>query len=97
MPGVIQTLGLDVSPDGLFVNTDRTHEVTSRPNTVGAPLDLFEMRELFFQSPGSVGFEVSDNHPDAFGWWDGGKDMHVVLVGVYFFENNLGMVLRPGL
>jgi hypothetical protein len=55
------------------------------------------MRKLVIQGFSSYALQGSDDHPDTFCWWYGDKQMYVVLISVHCFDENIGMILRPGL
>ena len=84
----------NVSFNSLLINADRAHKVPFRPNTVCAPIDLFEKWKLVFESPGSVGLDDSDDLANRPLWRDGDKEMDVIKVSVHFLEGKVGIVVN---
>ncbi len=68
MPSVCLALVFNVASDDLFVDANRTHEVTFRPNTVGAPIDILEEWEFGLHAASSVGFDDTDYFTDGPLW-----------------------------
>ena len=94
MSGIFLTLLLDVPPNDLFVDTDCTYKIASRPNTASAPIEVSEMWELVVQRVGSVALQEPNHRPDSDTWWDRDQQVYVILIGVHFLDDQVGSMLR---
>lgn len=96
MPFVGLALVFDVASNDLFVDANRTHEVAFRPNTVGAPIDLFEKGEFGLHVPSRVLFDDTDYLSNAHGGRNRNQQVDMVFVCIDLFELDLRVVLVNG-
>lgn len=96
MPFVGLALVLDIAFYDLFVDTNRTHEVTFRPNTVCAPIDFFEKWKLGLHVPSRVLFDKTNYLTDAPAWGNRNQQVEVILVSIDLLELDLRIMLVNG-
>lgn len=80
----------------LFVDTNRTHEVDFRPNTVGAPVDVFEKGKLGLQVTGRVRFDDVYHFANAPCGRDRNQQIDVILACIHFLELELRVMFTDG-
>ena len=96
MPCVGLALVFYVAFNDLFVDANRTHEITLRPNTVCAPVDFFEKGEFGLHASGRVLFDKANYFSNAPAWGNRNQQVDVVFVGVDFLELELRIVFVNG-
>ncbi len=97
MPSVCLALVFYVASYSGFIDANRGDEVAFRPNTVCAPINLFEKWKFGLHAASSV--SLDDTHYFADGPLGRNRDQQVdvILVSVDSFELNLRIVLVDGL
>ena len=61
-------LGLDVSSDDVFIDSNRRDKISFSPNTLFVPIDFFQERKLFTQCSAAVLFDGFNNHAYRIFW-----------------------------
>ena len=83
----------NILADDLFIYAHGAYEVAVGPNTVCAPIDLFEEWELGLQRPGGICFDDANDLTDSLTGWDRHEHVEVVLVRIDLFEDNVRIVV----
>jgi len=97
LPSISLTLLFNVASDRCFIDANRRDKVAFRPNTVSAPVNLFQEWKLGLESSGCVSFDQSNNLTNRPLRWDRDEQMDVILVSVDCFEDEIRVVLFDGL
>ena len=96
MPFVGLALVFDIASDDPFVDANRTAKVAFRPNTVGAPVNLFEKRKFGLHISSRVLFDDTDYLSNAHGRRNRNQQVNVIFVCIDLFELDLRVVLVNG-
>ena len=83
----------DITTYRLLVYANSTDEVTFRPNTVSAPIDIFEKWELGLQATSGIGFDEPNDFPNRPLRWNRDQQMDVIQVSVDLLEQEIGVVI----
>ncbi len=81
----------------MLIDTYRAREVAVRPNTVSAPVNLFEKGKLSLQPTGAIGLDDTNYLTDSVTRGNRDQQMDVVFVSVNLFEDNVRVVVFDSL